>query len=60
MGILKGEPITKVTLFLYTKDIETLKRTYGYGWSARIREIIRAWSKHKSVSPMRMSDFQEE
>ena len=41
MGTLKGEPLTKVTLFLYTSDLEALKRREGYGWSTKIRELIR-------------------
>jgi hypothetical protein len=47
MGTLKDEPTTKVTLFLYTKDIETLKRYVGYGYTAKVREIVRQWIRTK-------------
>jgi uncharacterized protein (DUF4415 family) len=42
------EPTTKVTLSLYDADIETMKRRYGYGWSARIREVLHQWLKQKT------------
>ena len=35
------EPITKVTLNLWSSDHAELKRIYGDGWSSRVREIIR-------------------
>jgi hypothetical protein len=50
MGVLKGEPLTKVTFFLYTKDVEALKRRFGFGWSAQTREIIRQWLKNKTTT----------
>jgi hypothetical protein len=36
------EPIIKVTLNLFQRDVEWLRRHYGYGFSAKIREILRA------------------
>jgi uncharacterized protein (DUF4415 family) len=45
MAILKGEPTTKVTIFLYDEDIEAMKKRFGYGWSARIREVLHQWLK---------------
>lgn len=34
-----NEPIKKVTLNLYTKDVDQLYRIFGWGWS----EIVRKW-----------------
>jgi hypothetical protein len=36
-----SEPITKVTLNLYTRDYELLKRKYPQGYTEKIREIVR-------------------
>lgn len=36
-----SEPITKVTLNLYSRDLEYLKKRYPDGYSERIREILR-------------------
>ena len=35
------EPITKVTLNLYTRDVDWLKDKYPIGYTEQIREIIR-------------------
>lgn len=40
----------KVTLFLYQEDIETMQKRFGYGWSARVREVIHQWLKPKMLS----------
>jgi hypothetical protein len=45
MPILEGEPLTKVTLNLYTSDLATLKSVVGPGYSAKVREIVRAWCR---------------
>lgn len=36
-----AEPLTKVTLNLFTADVEDFKRRYGYGWSEQMRMVIR-------------------
>jgi hypothetical protein len=35
------EPITKVTLNLYTRDVKWFKEKYPEGYTERIREIVR-------------------
>lgn len=35
------EPITKITLNLFTTDYKELKKVYGAGWSTRVREVVR-------------------
>lgn len=41
---------TKVTLFLYQEDIELMQKRFGYGWSAKIREVIHQWLKTKTLN----------
>lgn len=38
---IPGEPLTKVTLNLYTKDVKWFKRRYKIGYTEQIREILR-------------------
>jgi hypothetical protein len=38
---MPDEPLTKVTLNLYTKDVEFLSRRFEYGWSVAIRDEVR-------------------
>jgi hypothetical protein len=45
MPTLEGEPLTKVTLNLYTDDVATLKSLVGLGYTVKIREIVRAWCR---------------
>jgi hypothetical protein len=41
------EPSIKVTLNLYTKDVELLKANapHGMGWSAYLRELVHSMMK---------------
>ncbi len=36
-----SEPLTKVTLNLYTKDVLNLQLRYGRGYQQKIREMVR-------------------
>ncbi len=38
---LAGEDLIKITLNLYAKDAEEMKRLYGWGWSEKVRQLIR-------------------
>jgi hypothetical protein len=38
-----GEPLRKVTLNLYDKDVEELQRLHGWGWSELVRELIHGY-----------------
>lgn len=49
MALSTDKSLTKVTLFLYTEDIEKLRRLEGYGWSAKIREVLHQWLKPKTT-----------
>lgn len=37
------EPITKVTLNLYSRDVEWFKERYPTGYTEKIREVIRQY-----------------
>jgi hypothetical protein len=41
------EPIQKVTLNLFTSDIDWLKRHHGQGWTTYIRELVRVKIKEQ-------------
>jgi hypothetical protein len=45
MPTLQEEPLTKVTLNLYASDLATLKSLVGPGYTAKVREIVRAWCR---------------
>jgi hypothetical protein len=36
------EPLTKITLDLYTRDVQRLKDLHGYGYSTVVRRLVRA------------------
>jgi uncharacterized protein (DUF4415 family) len=35
------EPLTKVTLNLFTRDLQRLQRQEGHGWSTKVRQLVR-------------------
>lgn len=37
------EPITKVTLNLYTRDVDWFKDRYPIGYTEKIREVLRQY-----------------
>ena len=43
MPKLAGEPLTKVTFNMYTKDLEWFQAKYGYGYSEELRKVIRRY-----------------
>jgi phosphopentomutase len=40
-----SEPITKITLNLYTRDVEWFKRRFPSGYTERLREVVRDYIK---------------
>lgn len=42
MPVRPDEPLTKVTLNLYTKDVEEMGVRYGHGWSTMVRSLVHA------------------
>lgn len=34
------EPLEKVTLNLFEKDLKVIRSHYGQGWSERVREVV--------------------
>lgn len=51
MPPLQGPPLTKVTINLFSDDVEWFKKAYGLGWSARLREQIHNWKVTRERSP---------
>jgi hypothetical protein len=45
MPVLQQEPLTKVTLNLFTADLATLKSVVGPGYTAKVREIVHVWCR---------------
>lgn len=43
MPKLAGEPLTKVTFNMYTKDLEWFQSHFGYGYSEELRKVIRRY-----------------
>lgn len=41
MPKIAGDPLTKVTLNLFTADVEWYKERFGQGWSEQLRHTIR-------------------
>lgn len=41
MPVKPGDPLKKVTLNLYHDDVIKLQTRYGYGWSEKVRELVR-------------------
>lgn len=35
-----GQPLTRITLHLFAKDAELLRRRYGQGWTAQVRRMV--------------------
>lgn len=48
MPITPGDPLTKVTLNLYTADVNWMRHMWGEGWSAQLRELVK-----NSIKPTR-------
>ncbi len=44
------ESLTKITINVFTKDLEALKRQEGFGWSGKIRELIRRYLNERRSS----------
>lgn len=40
MPVRSDEPLRKVTLNLYEADCAWLEKTYGHGWTERVRQHI--------------------
>jgi len=45
MPTLEGDPLTKITLNLYTSDVAVLKSVVGEGYTVKIREVIHSYCR---------------
>jgi hypothetical protein len=52
-----SEPITKVTLNLYTIDVEWFKRHYPDGYTEAIREALRRHIHYKMLMESENTEF---
>jgi hypothetical protein len=52
-----SEPITKVTLNLYRRDVDYLRARYPIGYTEQIREIVRRHIRNLRYGP---SDFSQQ
>lgn len=41
----ENEPLRKITLNLYLRDVERLVARFGHGWSIALRDQVRRWLK---------------
>lgn len=41
----------RAQILLHPEDVEILKRTYGYGWSAKIRDIVHVHAQNLKGLP---------
>ena len=58
MPVHPDEPLTKVTLNLYTADVEELAVHYGHGWSTIVRGLVRTHLLAKT-RPITVGDLDE-
>lgn len=49
------EPLTKVTLNLFSKDLEQLRVKEGYGWSTWVRNLVRQ-ALTRTIHPRRFNE----
>lgn len=54
-----SEPITKVTLNLYTTDVEFLRSRYPQGYTERIRDIVRKEVRNLKYGSFKFSQHGE-
>lgn len=47
MPKLPDEPLHKTNINLYQRDVEDMKRVYGWGWSEVIRNLVRKHMDYK-------------
>ena len=44
-----SEPIIKVTLNLYVRDVEWFKDRFPYGYTEKLREVVREYIKYREA-----------
>ena len=54
------EQLTKVTLNLYSVDVQAFRSRYGFGWSEQIRNVVHLnvqdWQRQKRVMDLITED----
>lgn len=62
------DPLRKVTLNLYEADCAWLEKTYGHGWTERVRQHIHnevlarggTQTRYRPVNPVRLGDLADD
>lgn len=52
MPKLPDEPLHRTNINLFAEDVEDLKRLHGWGWTEKVRELVRAHLRHKILYEM--------
>lgn len=55
-----GPELRKVTLNLYELDCEAMERCYGYGWTEKVRQLVRLHTSMLSHQPSTIADLEED
>ena len=49
----------RTNINLYEEDVEWLQKTYGYGWTERVREIVRIYISEHGPNEALEDDFNQ-
>lgn len=65
MPKIKGDPLQKITLNLYSADVIALRQTYGFGWSEQVREVVKGYLRDLKLpdhapEPYTIGDLEDE
>lgn len=41
MPVVPDDPLHRIAVNLYRADVEAMRKLYGQGWSAKVRELVR-------------------
>jgi hypothetical protein len=59
MPVLPEEPLTKITLHLFSRDVADLKRWVGPGYQVYIRNVVREYCKNRRRVAKRMDELDD-
>lgn len=60
MPIIPEEPLHKITFNAFSSDVVWFENTYGYGWTTKLREIMRAHRKKAAMTFIEQLEEQSE
>lgn len=59
MPVRSDDPLRRVTLNLYEADCEWLEKTYGHGWTERVRQHIHNEVVKRAMRSLTETDLHE-